>query len=365
MRAYSYESIVVNGRDISISSIVNGTAVGDSDFERTIFTFISDWLSGRENFVQNTSGSTGQPKPIVISRNQMMASAALSIEALGLREGYNALLCISPDYIGGKMMLVRSVLAGMKIIATTPTSNPFNSLSENISIDFAAMVPYQIHEITQSSTQQRLNGIKKIIIGGAALDHQTEARLHKYRCIFYSTFGMTETISHIALRQLNGPGASENYRVLPGIKISADERSCLQIEWDQLGEGIVTNDIVSIVNDNTFRWIGRWDNVINTGGIKVFPEKLEGDIAKIFNTIGINNAFFIGSIPDAGLGNKIMLFIEGDLADNSIKKIKSSMDNIFTKMEVPKDIILVKFFILTENGKVNRKATIKPYTGGM
>ena len=365
MRAYPYESIAVNGKDISISSIINGKAVGNSDFERTIFTFISDWLSERDNFVQNTSGSTGQPKPIVISRSQMIASAALSIEALGLREGYIALLCISPEYIGGKMMLVRSLIAGMKIIATTPTSNPFNSFTEKVSIDFAAMVPFQIHEITQSPIQQRLNDVKKIIIGGAALDHQTEARLQKYRCIFYSTFGMTETISHIALRQLNGPGASENYRVLPGIKISTDERNCLQIEWDQLGQRIVTNDIVSIINDNTFRWIGRWDNVINTGGIKVFPEKLEGDIAKIFNAIGIDNAFFIGSIPDASLGNKITLFVEGNLDENSIKKIMISMNNALTKMEVPKDIILVKFFILTENGKVNRKATIKPYTGSM
>src|SRR5688572_19038515 len=169
MSPYPYDSIVVNGKEISIQSISNGKVVSASDFERTTFDFISDWLAERDSFVQNTSGSTGDPKPIVIMRGQMIASAALSIDALGLRQGYNALLCINPEYIGGKMMLVRSLMAGMKIIATTPTSNPFISLPESIPVDFAAMVPYQIHEIIRSAKASKFNDIKTIIIGGATL----------------------------------------------------------------------------------------------------------------------------------------------------------------------------------------------------
>ena len=365
MSPYPFDSIVVNGKEVSIDSILNRTVAVKSAFEQITFDFISDWFLGREMFVQNTSGSTGHPKPIVITRSQMIASATMSINALDLRQGDNALLCINPEYIGGKMMLVRSLMAGMKIIATTPTSNPFNALSENIPVDFAAMVPYQIHEVIRSAAARRFDDVKKIIIGGATVDHQTEARLQEYRCIFYSTFGMTETISHVALRQLNGREASDSYRVLPGIKISTDERSCLQIEWDQLAKKIITNDIVEIVNTDRFRWIGRWDNVINTGGVKVIPEKLEEVIDKIFNALGVRNAFFVGSVADAGLGNKVTLFIEGSLEVETIEIIKNKMIPVMSKMEVPKHVILIESFVLTENGKVNREVTTKPYTDAM
>jgi O-succinylbenzoic acid--CoA ligase len=365
MTHYPYDSIVVNGQVVSIDSILNRTAKAASGFELTTFNFISDWLSGSERFVQNTSGSTGDPKPIVITRNQMIASATLSIAALNLRQGDTALLCISPEYIGGKMMIVRSFLAGMRMIAITPASNPFNVLTDNTPVDFAAMVPYQIHEIIRSSVARKLDDVKKIIIGGATLDRQTVSQLHGYRCVFYSTFGMTETISHIALRQLNGRQASENYRTLPGIKISTDERSCLQIEWGQLGKKITTNDIVEIIDTNTFRWIGRWDNVINTGGVKVIPEKLEEQIDKIFNELGIRNAFFVGSVADEALGNKVTLFIEGSLETETIEEIKRRISQVIPKMELPRHVIFIQSFVLTENGKINRQATIKPYTDAM
>ena len=361
MNQYPYDNILMNGREISIQDIINGAAAAVSDFERTTIDFIADWISGRESFVQNTSGSTGDPKPIVITRSQMIASATMSIEALGLGKGYNALLCINPDYIGGKMMLVRCLTAGMKIIASTPSSNPFNSLPENLFIDFAAMVPYQIYEIVRSPFAKKFQELKKVIIGGASIDRQTEAKLQEYSCLFYSTYGMTETVSHIALRQLNGSDASDSYRTLRGIKISTDGRNCLQVEWDQLGKTIITNDIVEIVNQNTFRWIGRWDNIINSGGFKVIPEKVEKIIGKILSAYGIQNSFFVGGVGDAGLGNKVILFIEGDLETEIIDRIKSRMANDIPKMEAPKEVILIKSFALTENGKINRKATVKPY----
>ena len=355
--------MTMNGREITIQNIVNGSAAAASDFEQKTFDFVSDWLSGRQSFDQKTSGSTGDPKQIAITRSQMTASANMSIEALNLKQGYNALLCISPDYIGGKMMLVRSLIAGMKMIATTPSSNPFGSLPQNLTIDFAAMVPYQVHEIVRSSTADRFHEVKKVIIGGASLDKDTEAKLQEYRCLFYSTYGMTETVSHIALRQLNGKDASDCYRTLAGIKISTDERNCLVIEWDQLPKRIITNDIVEIVSKNTFRWIGRWDNVINSGGVKVIPEKVEKAIEKIFDTLKIPNAFFIGSVADEGLGSKVALFIEGGLEGELIETIKIRMADAIPKMEVPRQVIFIKSFDLTETGKVNRKATTKPYMG--
>jgi o-succinylbenzoate---CoA ligase len=365
MTPYPYDTITMNGREVTIQKIVNRSVVAASDFEHQTFDFVADWISGRESFNQKTSGSTGDPKQVAISRILMIASANLSIEALNLQQGYNALLCISPEYIGGKMMLVRSLIGGMKIIATTPTSNPFNSLPPDLHIDFAAMVPYQVREIVHSPIANKFHEIKKIIIGGAALDKDTEARLREYRCLFYSTYGMTETVSHIALRQLNGKEASDCYRALPGIKISTDERNCLIIEWNPLPKMVITNDMVEIVSKDTFRWIGRWDNVINTGGVKVIPEKVEKAIQYIFDTLKIHNTFFVGSVADEGLGNKVTLFIEGSLEGEMIETIKIRMADAIPRLEAPRQVILINSFTLTESGKVNRKETTKPYMGSV
>ena len=357
MSPYPYDDIVINGRVVTMEGIVSGEIAGDSDFEQKTFDFISEWMQEKKSFVQNTSGSTGLPKKIVITRSQMIASAKMSIDALGLKRGYNALLCISPDYIGGKMMLVRSVIAGMRIIASTPSSNPFSKLPLHQHIDFAAMVPYQIHEIMRSDEAVRFNEIKTVIIGGASIDRETEEKLQGYRCVFYSTYGMTETISHIALRQLNGKDASDYYRMLPGVRISVDERSCLEIEWDQLSQRIVTNDIVEIIKAEAFRWIGRWDNVINTGGVKVFPERVEKIIKEILRSLGVHNSFFVGSVADVKFGDKVTLFIEGQLGNEMLDVVEREISRKIPKTEAPKQIILVKSFVLTENGKINRKAT--------
>ena len=363
MSPYPYDDIAINGRVVTIKGIVSGETTGESDFEQKTFDFISEWMQENASFVQNTSGSTGAPKKVTITRSQMIASAKMSIDALGLRRGNNAFLCISPDYIGGKMMLVRSLIAGMKIIASTPSSNPFNKLPPHQRIDFAAMVPYQIHEIMRSDKAIKFNEVKTVIIGGASIDNETEEKLQGYRCVFYSTYGMTETISHIALRQLNGKDASDYYRTLPGIRVSADERSCLVIEWDQLPQRIVTNDIVEIVSVGAFRWIGRWDNVINTGGIKVFPEKVEKIVKEILRSLDLHNAFFVGSVADMKFGNKVTLFIEGNLGDELIDVVEREISRKIPGTEAPKQVILIKSFVLTENGKINRKATAKPYMG--
>jgi len=364
MNEYPYDDIIINGRVVSIKGIVNGVVTAESDFEQKTFEFVSAWMNGKESFIQNTSGSTGTPKAIQITRTQMAASAMMSINALGLKPEYSALLCISPDYIGGKMMLARSFIARMKIIASAPSANPFSKLFQQ-RIDFAAMVPLQVQGILHSDERIKFNQIKTIIVGGASVDAETEKKLQDYSCIFYSTYGMTETISHVALRQLNGKNASNFYRTLPGIRIHTDARGCLVIEWDKLPEKIVTNDLVEIVKGDEFRWIGRWDNVINTGGVKVFPEKVELVVMEIFTTLHIHNLFFVGSVPDAKLGNKVTLFIEGELSDDIIADVEKEISTRITRTEAPKQVILVESFILTENGKINRKATTKPYIGDM
>ena len=358
MISYPFDTISINGREVSLQSIKDQKAVASSDFEKHTFAFISSWLSGSESFVQFTSGSTGNPKPITISRKQMIASAQMTIEALALKQGYRSLLCLSPEFIAGKMMIVRSFVAGMEIVAVTPSANPLISLPLNQRIDFAAMVPYQIHEIVRSDKANNLERIANVIIGGSAMDRETMAKLEGCRCNVYSTYGMTETISHIALRRLNGPKVPEHYTTLPGITISHDDRGCLIIEWSQLAEKIITNDIVEIASKNSFKWIGRWDNIINTGGFKVVPEEVEQQIEKIFAEFNITTEFFVGSLPDDRLGNKVVLFIQEKLTPLMLSALQEKIEEQIRALERPKEIITGARLIMTENGKINRKSSL-------
>lgn len=363
MNPYPFDSILINGRTVGIQSILSTAAIPQSDFEANTFSFISSWFSGSEHFVQYTSGSTGTPKAITITRTQMVASAKMTEKALALEAGGHALVCLSPAYIAGKMMLVRSFISGMKIIAVTPSSNPFLDVPSDQTIDFAALVPYQIHEIIRSTKSECLHTIKTIIIGGATLDVETQEKLQEFSCKFYATYGMTETISHIALRLLNGKNASAYYTTLPGIDIQQDDRGCLVIGWNHLAHKIITNDLVEITDTDTFKWLGRWDNVINTGGFKVIPERLEAEIEKIFNELRISQRFFVSSLPDQKLGNKVVLVVEGAIGHQTSERLKYRMNQTIPRYEVPKEVFSGIPFIFTETGKVNRKATLNLKSG--
>ena len=358
MTPYPFDSIQMNGRDVSIQSILSAAANPCSDFEAGVFSFISDWYKGIENHVQYTSGSTGAPKPIVITRTQMVASAKMTEKALDLKDGYRALICLSPAYIAGKMMLVRSFVTGMKIIAVAPSANPFLNMPNDQEIDFAALVPYQVYEILRSPQSEYFHHIKTIIIGGASLDAETHAKIGSFSCRFYATYGMTETISHIALKSLNGEKAVEYYTTLPGVKIQVDDRGCLVITCNYIPDKIITNDLAEITGINTFKWLGRWDNVIVTGGFKVIPEKLEESIKEIFEKLNINQNFFVSSLPDPKVGNKVILVVEGSLNASLFEKLKTMMRENMPGHEIPKEVVSSGPFVFTTNGKINRKASL-------
>lgn len=363
MNIYPFDAILLNGREVEIQQILSRTAIPKSEFEAATFSFIADWFGPTENFIQHTSGSTGPPKTITITQKQIITSAKLTEQALGLTKGYNALCCLSPAYIAGKMMLARCFITGMKVISVTPSANPFMEITPDQRIDFVALVPSQLHDILRSEKSEYFHTIKKAIIGGAILDSESQHKLQQYECKFYATYGMTETVSHIALRLLNGKDASADYTTLPGITIGIDNRSCLVIRWPNLSHPIITNDVVDLVDENTFRWIGRWDNVINTGGTKVIPEAVERKIEKIFQALGISQNFFVGSLPDQKYGHKIVLVIEGDVNRENIQLLNSSMHSVLSKHEIPKEILTGISFIITENGKINRKATLDLTSG--
>lgn len=354
---YPFPTIQVNGRPIAIAELIGHVPLARTEFESSLFGFIQEWLSEKEIFELRTSGSTGAPKSIWITRSQMEASAKLTADALLLAPGETALLCMSPEFIGGKMMVVRSFLRRMKLVAVEPSSRPLKDL--NIPIDFVAMVPLQIYETVRSSEAKCLDTVRTLLIGGGAPDTETVGLLQRYTCTCYSTYGMTETISHIALQQLNGVGRSPFFKVFPGIRISADERECLIIEWDLLPASVITNDLVEIRDHTTFVWLGRWDNVINTGGIKIIPEKLETEVAEIMQSLNLVNRFFLAGIPDAKLGNKLSLFIEGNIDEAKQPVLVKRLSEELPKYHIPRLIVPCHQFVTVANGKINRKATIE------
>ncbi len=291
----------------------------------------------------------------------MVASAKATETAAGLRRGWTALLCLDPRFIAGKMMLVRSFVTGMNIVAVAPGANPLSFLPPQTTIDFTALVPYQVRSVLSSPTgAAKLGAMQSILIGGAELDSGTRSQLDTLSTStsVYATYGMTETLSHIALQKLNKPGAQDYFQLLPGIQIQNDDRGCLVIGAAYLGsEKIITNDLVELIGNDRFRWLGRFDNVINTGGVKVIPEKVEKEISKLFTQLGISNRFFLAGLPDASLGNKVTLIIEGTLPIEDHELIQK-LKGIITRFETPKEIRRVAKFVETDTQKINRKATI-------
>lgn len=342
----------VKGKRIAINSTqsLNPT----SEFEKNAFEFIQQWQKGQQSFELNTSGSTGTPKPIVIHRDQMIASANATIKALALKTDENALLCMNSAFIGGKMMIVRALIHKMNLVLVEPVGDPLNELTDEV--QFTAMVPLQVYNSLQNEgSYEKLMKFRTLLIGGGAVDRRLQDKIQKLETKVYSSYGMTETVSHIALKQLNGIEKDKSFRVLDGIKINTDDRDCLIINGSVTrNKDITTNDIVEIKGHNSFEWIGRADNVINTGGIKIQSEVLEAKIQSLLTKKGLNNAFFVIGKSDEKLGQRIELFIE---ADKVIEGIKETLEAGLNKFERPKQINYREQFALTPTGKIDKIRT--------
>lgn len=348
----------LNGRFVRYQEV--DTVTGNSPFENETLSFIREWILGNQNFHLQTSGSTGKPKLITIHRDQMVASAIATAKALGLKRDDVALLCIDPKYIGGKMMMVRSFVVGMLLIAVEPSANPVEHIRSDQCVNFAAFVPYQIQKIIDSSFSENLNRIEKIIIGGAAIESHTREQLQRFDVKCYATFGMTETISHIALQKVNGPDQQKYFETLPGVTVQTDERGCLTIRAPYLPDTVVTNDMTELVDPTHFRLLGRWDNVINSGGVKIHPEEIEAAIKNILESGGHKTSFVIHSLPDAFLGQKLVLLVEA--SSNSVETFLTFVGKMREQLhpyQVPKAIATVSALEYTETGKINRLQSAK------
>ena len=311
--------------------------------------FLSEWNNDSPFVHVQTSGSTGAPKPMLAEKRRMLASARITNDFLGLREGDAALLCMSLDYIAGKMMVVRSIERGLKLITVEPSGHPLNHSQlaiDDCQIDFAAMVPLQVYNTLQvPGERKRLLQIRHLIIGGGAIDEALGAELKNFPNAVWSTYGMTETLSHIALRRLSGPEASDWYIPFPSVKVSLSEDGCLVIDAPEVcPERLVTNDIAEI-SPQGFRILGRKDNVICSGGIKIQIEEVESRLRPFLRV-----PYLISKRPDPKFGEVSVLLTEG-----SIDEARQICERILPKYYLPRHYLHVDRIPLTETGKPARQ----------
>lgn len=331
----------LNGKHFSKEELclfANEIATSKEEYQQQLSKFILEWFDDKDYVALTTSGTTGTPKIIQLKKKAMMNSALATAVFFDLKENCKALHCLPTQYIAGKMMLVRALVLGWDLDFVKPDTHPLDG--NNKTYDFAAMVPLQVEK-----SLDQLYRVKTIIIGGAKLNPVLAEKLKLLPTAMYETYGMTETITHIAAKKVQ----DNAFSVLPGIQIATDERNCLIINASRLSdEKIVTNDVVEIIDDNKFVWLGRFDNVINSGGVKLFPEKIEEKLSG-----KISHRFFVSGKADATLGEKLILVIESEPY-----AIANSVFEGLNKYEKPKEILFVSKFSETETGKIKRAESI-------
>ena len=312
----------------------------------SVHSFLEEWNNASTTISTKTSGSTGSPKEITVLKEHMIASAKMTGAYLNLNAQQNALLSLPLNTIGGKMMLVRAIVLDLNLIVVEPSRNPLKNIEEKI--HFSAMTPMQVNGSFNSSLN-KMKEIDTLIIGGAALPKDLENKISSLPLSIYQTFGMTETISHVAMRNLSKKELM--YEALPNIKFSTVDAQLI-IHAPHIGiESITTNDVVKLMGDRKFIWFGRNDFTINSGGIKIHPESIERLLSKI-----IDCPFFSTSIPDNELGEKHILILEKKAISSYSKK---DFESTLKRYEIPKEIFFLEEFSFTHNGKIDRIATKK------
>ncbi|MBR5957065.1 MAG: AMP-binding protein [Salinivirgaceae bacterium] len=316
----------------------------------TLADFLKEWNNSADMVAVHTSGSTSTPKTLMVEKRRMLASARMTCDFLNLKAGDSALLCMSLDYIGAKMMVVRAIERDLRLIEVEPTGHPLANVTDTI--DFAAMVPLQVYNSLQvPDERKKLMNIKNLIIGGGAIDSALQSELNGFPNAVWSTYGMTETLSHIALRRLNGPLASEWYTPLNGVSVGLSANGCLTIDAPLLSDStLITNDIAELNREGGFRIIGRADNVINSGGVKIQIEEVERNL----HDYGIDNVA-VSYCADAKFGQAVVFVTTHNATDEALCQAISQLPKYWQ----PKRIITVDAIPMAGNGKIARKEVQK------
>ena len=313
----------------------------------TLDEFLTEWNNESDMILVHTSGSTGNPKPMYVEKKRMLNSARITCDFLGLCSGDTAFLCMPLDYIAGKMMVVRSIERKLNLVSVCPSGHPLKDIS--LSFDkpsLVAMVPLQVYNsLNVAAEAEKLRSFTHLIIGGGAIDDELAKALRSFPNHVWSTYGMTETLSHIALRRLNGDGASEWYTPFDSVDVSQNEDGCLVIDAPLVHEGkLVTNDIVEL-KDGKFRILGRKDNVICSGGIKIQMEEVEHALRPY-----MESNFMITKRSDKKFGEIVVLITEND----NIAEVETICKRVLPKYWCPHHYIHVDSIPLTETGKPAR-----------
>ena len=343
------QRLLLQGKEYTAGDISRLVAEGAENCPPALwdlYLFLEKWFDASPVITVHTSGSTGTPKELVVRKDRMMQSARLTCEFLNLQAGDTALLCMNLRYIGAMMVVVRSLVAGLNLIVRPASGHPLSDIEEPLR--FAAMVPLQVYNTLRVPEEKaRLEQTDILIIGGGAVDDSLEAEMSALPTAVYSTYGMTETLSHIALRRLNGDTASKHYYPFPSVELSLSAESTLVIKAPLIcGEVLQTNDIACLYPDGSFTIAGRKDNVINSGGIKIQAEEMEKRLRPF-----IPVPFVVTSVPDPRLGQALTLLIAGQV---DVRELESKLQTVLDAYHRPRHIFMTESIPQTENGKTDR-----------
>ncbi|KXK39792.1 MAG: AMP-binding protein [Saprospiraceae bacterium] len=348
MKHLQYTELSLNGHRLEGDAIVEMARTSEEKNIRAIGTFMQEWLNESDQILIQTSGSTGAPKVIEVQKSQMLQSAAATAKFFKFHPGQMALLALPMQYIAGKMMVVRALYSKLNLICIEPDSHPLEKLSQHVRVDFAPLTPMQL------SNTSNTKSVHTILLGGGPISSEQEESFQRLSAEIYHGYGMTETLSHVALRKVNGKDRSVAYAGLPGVIFDLDGRGCLTIDVPFLSEKVVTNDLATLIDDHHFIWKGRLDNIVNSGGVKLYPEQIE---ARLYPYIA--QQFFVAGLADEVLGERLCLFIEGSEWEGlKMNELLHNIEYCLKSLERPKAIYFIDRFLMTASGKIKRKETL-------
>ncbi len=316
-----------------------------AQWEYALYRFLQQWMDPSQTIEQFTSGSTGKPKRLQLRKDSLRSSAWNTCTYFDLQPGATALLCLPVDYIAGKMMVVRAFVGGLNLITTTPSSIP--SLPEKIDFDLCSMVPMQLHALMEARCS--LERIGTLLVGGAPLPAGLEDALASQPCKIYATYGMAETCSHVAIRKIGNKNNRSVYTAIGKVRFTTDKRGCLVIDADWLEGTVVTNDLVHLIDKDTFQWLGRIDNVINSGGSKVFPEEVEAVIERATGLQGV-----VMGVPDPKFGERVVFVLERSSTAISLERLHDALAGLLPRFSMPKEIRWIESIPRNSASKVDR-----------